>query len=62
VVAKVEWHPGELCPRIGFIVANLARAERIVGFCNAMLMIPDFRLATGTVTGPKRRGSETVSM
>jgi hypothetical protein len=25
VVAKVEWHPGELCPRIGFIVTNLAR-------------------------------------
>ena len=29
VVAKVEWHPGELCPRVGFIVANLARAERM---------------------------------
>ena len=40
VVAKVEWHPGELCPRVGFIVANLARAERIVGFSNVMLMIP----------------------
>src|ERR1700720_974955 len=25
VVAKVEWHPGELCPRVGFIVTNLAR-------------------------------------
>src|ERR1700732_2398424 len=33
VVAKVEWHPGELCPRVGFIVTNLARpAERLVGF------------------------------
>ena len=32
VVAKVEWHPGELYPRVGFIVTNLARpAERIVG-------------------------------
>src|SRR6266705_809562 len=32
---KVEWHPGELCPRAGFIVTNLARpAERIVGFYN----------------------------
>jgi hypothetical protein len=31
-VAKVEWHPGELYPRVGFIVTNLARpAERIVG-------------------------------
>jgi hypothetical protein len=27
----VEWHPGELCPRVGFIVTNLARpAERVV--------------------------------
>jgi hypothetical protein len=35
VVAKVEWHPGELCPRVGFIVTNMARpAERIVGFYN----------------------------
>src|SRR5271154_46849 len=35
VVAKVEWHRGELYPRVGFIVTNLARpAERIVGFYN----------------------------
>jgi Transposase DDE domain group 1 len=35
VVAKVEWHPGELCPRVGFIVTNLARlSARIVGFYN----------------------------
>ena len=35
VVAKVEWHPGELCPRVGFIVTNLTRpAERIVTFYN----------------------------
>ena len=35
VVAKVEWHPGELCPRVDFIVTNLARpAERIVAFYN----------------------------
>jgi hypothetical protein len=35
VVAKVEWHPGELCPRVGFIVSNLARpAERVVAFYN----------------------------
>ena len=25
VVAKVEWHPGELYPRVGFIVTNLSR-------------------------------------
>ena len=35
VVAKVEWHPGELCRRIGYIVTNLARpAERVSKFCN----------------------------
>ncbi len=35
VVAKVEWHPGELYPRVGFIVTNLKRpAERIVKFYN----------------------------
>src|SRR5438270_1170413 len=35
VVAKVEWHPGELYPRVGFVVTNLARsAERVVAFCN----------------------------
>jgi hypothetical protein len=31
VLAKIEWHPGEFYPRIGFIVTNLARpAERVV--------------------------------
>jgi len=35
VVAKVEWHPGELCPRVGFIVTNLSRlTERVVAFYN----------------------------
>ena len=35
VVAKVEWHPGELHPRVGFIVTNLSRsAERVVAFYN----------------------------
>ena len=35
VVAKVEWHPGELCPRVGFIVTNLTRpANRVVAFYN----------------------------
>ena len=28
VVAKVEWHPGELYPRVGFIVTNLSRPHR----------------------------------
>ena len=35
VIAKVEWHPGELYPRVGFIVTNLSRpAERVVAFYN----------------------------
>ena len=32
-MAKVEWHPRELVPRVGFIVTNLSRpAERVVAF------------------------------
>ena len=35
VVAKVGWHPGELIPRVGFIVTNISRpAERVVAFYN----------------------------
>ena len=35
VIAKVEWHPGELCPRVGFIVTNMSRpAENVVAFYN----------------------------
>jgi hypothetical protein len=30
VIAKVEWYPGELYPRVGFIVTNVSRPE--VGF------------------------------
>jgi Transposase DDE domain group 1 len=34
-VAKVEWRPGELYPRVGFIVTNMNRpAERVVMFYN----------------------------
>ncbi len=33
VVAKVEWHPDELYPCVGFIVTNLSRpAERVTKF------------------------------
>jgi hypothetical protein len=35
VVAKVEWHPGELYPRVGFIVTNLARPAE----CSAAIRI-----------------------
>ena len=35
VVAKVEWHPGELCPRVGCIVTNSSRpTERVEWFYN----------------------------
>jgi hypothetical protein len=35
VVAKVEWHPGEVCLRVGFIVTNMTRPlERVMLFCN----------------------------
>lgn len=35
VVAKVEWHPGELYPRVGFVVTNLTHPpERVVAFYN----------------------------
>jgi len=35
VVAKVEWHLGELFPRVGFIVTNLSYSSKnIVGFYN----------------------------
>ncbi len=30
-----EWHPGELYPRVGFMLTNLSRpAERVVAFYN----------------------------
>jgi hypothetical protein len=35
VVAKIEWHRGELFPRVGFIVTNLTwRSKRVVRFYN----------------------------
>lgn len=34
-MAKVQWRPGELRPRAGFVVTNLSRtAEQIVAFHN----------------------------
>ena len=35
MVAKVEWHAGELFPRVGFVVTNLRRSpKRVVKFYN----------------------------
>ena len=31
VIAKIEWHPGELFPRVGFIVTNLSMEPDWVG-------------------------------
>ena len=34
-MAKVAWHPGELSPRVGFLVTNLCRPpESVVAFYN----------------------------
>ncbi len=35
VVAKIEWHPGQLLPIVGFIITNLSRSsEQVVRFYN----------------------------
>ena len=35
VVAKVEWHAGELFPRVGFVVTNLKRRpKKVIHFYN----------------------------
>ena len=35
IAAKVEWHPGELFPRVGFVVTTLTvREERVFEFYN----------------------------
>ena len=35
VIAKIEWHPGELFPRVGFIVTNLPKElDWVVRFYN----------------------------
>jgi hypothetical protein len=50
VIAKVEWHPGELYPRVGFIVTNMSRpAENVVTFynkrgtCDVLRLIAELR-------------------
>ena len=45
MIAKVEWHPGELYARFGFIVTNLSRpAERVVAFYNKRGTCEQWRL------------------
>jgi hypothetical protein len=44
--AKVEWHPGELYTRVGFIVTNLSRpAERIVERQGARFLVMTSRFS-----------------
>jgi hypothetical protein len=53
IVAKVEWHSGELYPRVGFIVSNLARsAEGIVAFYKSLCSIG---------TGSKARPASAIA-
>lgn len=43
VVAKVEWHPEELFPRVGFIVTNLRRkSTNVVAFYNKRVMAEQY--------------------
>src|ERR1700730_6810281 len=50
VIAKVEWHPGELYPRVGFIVTNMSRpAERVVAFYNKRGTCENNILQHGTI-------------
>jgi Transposase DDE domain group 1 len=35
MIAKVEWHPGEFYPRVGFIVTISRPAENVVAFYNS---------------------------
>ena len=73
VVAKVEWHPGELYPRVGLdsprgsSVTNLSRpAERVVAFYNRRepdaRRLPNdrFRAPECTLTA-RRRNPMTVA-
>ncbi len=63
VVAKVEWHPGELYPRVGFIVTNMTRpAERVViSGCQQETCVPmqayEARLSLTQRSSTNRQGS-----
>jgi Transposase DDE domain group 1 len=52
VVAKVESDPGDLYPRVGFIVTNLARpAERVVAFYNQRVTAEQWHQRADPVPG-----------
>jgi hypothetical protein len=54
VIAKVEWHPGELYPRVGFIVTNMSRKmtapDRI-----ARTLIRDIKFQDGIEAVPEAK-------
>lgn len=54
VDAKVEWHAGELYPRVGFIVTNMARrAKHFVAFHNKHRKCEQcIKEGKGAITGP----------
>jgi hypothetical protein len=52
VVAKIEWHPGELYPRVGFIVTNLR--------CPAKKVVVAFYNGRGTAEQWIKEGKSAV--
>ena len=64
VVAKVEWHPGELVPRVGFIVTNLSRsAERVTWFyISGAKRSNTSRKARTRSNGPDCRAASSATM
>ena len=56
--AKVEWHPGELYPRVGFIVTNLPRsAEGVVAFYNQRGTCEQYQEGKNAINGPGCRAA-----
>ena len=64
VVAKIEWHPGQLFPRVGFIVTNLSRpAERVTKFTTAGAQRSSTSRKARTVMSqlPQQRGASSAA-
>ena len=57
VIAKVEWHPGELYPRVGFFVTNMSRpAENVVAFYNKRGRVFSPPRSPAQISLPRRAG------
>ena len=65
VIAKIEWHPGELFPRVGFIVTNLPmEPDWVMGFYNQRGTAEQHLLGTllrNTLSGNASRKANTPS-